>query len=772
MKRLLLISAVLLCFVFILSLSASANTDTVTLTAGGDLNQAITSVPDGGTIHIEGTYALPSSFSWATHNKSVTITGGVLDATALSGGLVVGDNVTFADITLTLTAGANLFANGHKLTVKETVTLTNPINVYGGGKSGSTISSTHITLLAGTYNTIYGGSYKGTVTGNTYVYVGGTVNASIDETDHSLKYYIYGGGNEDTVRGDTQLTVAGSTKATLVFGGSYKGTIGGTAKLNFTSGAAMGLYGGSNNAGSIGGVQTTITGGHLEQVFGGNQSGSLTANIDLRVLGGTITRRIYGGCYNNTNIISWSSSHHVTGTIVLTIGGDANITLDYSDLDRGIYARSRYKSAHSTEKAIIVFADNTAYTKYKNSLGTKDYMVNVSAADETHYYTYTANGATITQACAYHADHAATATLTLDPTVSLIYTGNAIEAAATAYSSDWAGDRPPITYTDNVNAGTATASVTLNGLTVTIPFTIEKADAAAPTLSAVHETILNKKDGRIEGLSSDMEYTIDGVTYVPVTDPNAALAAGTYGVRVAATANYKASLVTTVVINAGTPLRVTFVADNRFVDSLTVGYGQALTDIPAVPAKEGFVGVWNRTSFENITSNVTVTAVYTALQHTITFVADGRVVATKTVAHGQTLYDIPTIPHMEGYSVTAPKWDITDFSSITTDLTVTAIYTADPPVADTPTAPPPADTPEQDPPQEGTPADPPVQNAPSVAPDSENAGDVQSSATETDTPGTSTAQKKSFPIFAVVIAVVACAVVAVVCLVIIKKKRA
>ena len=58
--------------------------------------------------------------------------------------------------------------------------------------------------------------------------------------------------------------------------------------------------------------------------------------------------------------------------------------------------------------------------------------------------------------------------------------------------------------------------------------------------------------------------------------------------------------------------------------------------------------------------------------------ADGQTVATREVEHGQSLSAIPAIPTKNGYTETAPVWDVTAFDSITTDITVTAVYTQDP----------------------------------------------------------------------------------------------
>lgn len=75
------------------------------------------------------------------------------------------------------------------------------------------------------------------------------------------------------------------------------------------------------------------------------------------------------------------------------------------------------------------------------------------------------------------------------------------------------------------------------------------------------------------------------------------------------------------------------------------------------------------------------TATYTATidyTYTVTFVADETVVAEKTVNAGAALTEIPEIPAKEGYTKIDPVWDVTDFSAITSDLTVNAVYTPDP----------------------------------------------------------------------------------------------
>lgn len=62
--------------------------------------------------------------------------------------------------------------------------------------------------------------------------------------------------------------------------------------------------------------------------------------------------------------------------------------------------------------------------------------------------------------------------------------------------------------------------------------------------------------------------------------------------------------------------------------------------------------------------------------YTVTFIADGQTVAQKEVIYGGTLTDIPAIPQKDGYTEVASYWNVTDFTNITDDITVYAVYTA------------------------------------------------------------------------------------------------
>lgn len=369
--------------------------------------------------------------------------------------------------------------------------------VLGGGR-GVDANNTYVTVTGGNVRYIHGGSANANVTGDTHVYVGGTTNqvagasnGACDPANHDAQNFrIFGGGfsenssHKNSVAGNTYVTVDGEIKANGVYGGgdAYSTGIGGTAHVNVKGGTFMTVYGGgylspANN------TVVSMTGGYTEQIFGGSQSQAITGNTILRVLGGTVSRRIYGGSYNECSSTgSWSSSYGVAGTSAVVLGSQANITLDYDDNDRSIYAGSRYKDNTVDNNEILAFLDAAAYTAHSGKQGAQDFAMKLltsskKVADVVHTLKHTVSGNVITESCTVSGcNHSQTATLTLDPKVSLNYAdGDAITPAVIEYSDGWLGEElGEITYENNKKVGIATASATLarTGGTAVLSFEI------------------------------------------------------------------------------------------------------------------------------------------------------------------------------------------------------------------------------------------------------------------------------------------------------------
>lgn len=118
---------------------------------------------------------------------------------------------------------------------------------------------------------------------------------------------------------------------------------------------------------------------------------------------------------------------------------------------------------------------------------------------------------------------------------------------------------------------------------------------------------------------------------------------------------------------------VTFMDGEKVLETFTnVPHGSAVT-APEVPKKDGktFVG-WDK-KFDNVTSDLTINAVYDADTFTVTFKDGEKVLETQTVEYeaAATAPDTARLSPPEGMHFA--KWD-KDFSKVTEDIEVSAVY--------------------------------------------------------------------------------------------------
>lgn len=118
---------------------------------------------------------------------------------------------------------------------------------------------------------------------------------------------------------------------------------------------------------------------------------------------------------------------------------------------------------------------------------------------------------------------------------------------------------------------------------------------------------------------------------------------------------------------------VTFMDGEKVLETFTnVPHGSAVT-APEVPKKDGktFVG-WDK-KFDNVTSDLTINAVYDVDTFTVTFKDGEKVLETQTVEYeaAATAPDTARLSPPEGMHFA--KWD-KDFSRVTEDMEVSAVY--------------------------------------------------------------------------------------------------
>ena len=288
------------------------------------------------------------------------------------------DDLTFDN--LILSGACTIYANGHKLTITDTVTSDARLTVYGGGKKSDVNGDTYLNLNGGLYKNVYGGGYNGKVTGNTTVIFGGNANKGDVFTSSPCK--VFGGGNNGAVEGTTSVTLKDNAVALYLVGSGVNtgGTCNGT-HIQIQGGSVMNVYAGSTNVALHEGIQTkiTMTGGKAEALFGGCEAVAMTGHTRIYLLGGYITRRVYTGCYNGTDDAgNCLSDRYVKGTTALYIGPSATINtstglLDKETVNTGVFIGSRTTSSHSDEINTVVYLDN-CFDTHNQYIGEKHWL--------------------------------------------------------------------------------------------------------------------------------------------------------------------------------------------------------------------------------------------------------------------------------------------------------------------------------------------------------------------------------------------------------------
>ena len=130
------------------------------------------------------------------------------------------------------------------------------------------------------------------------------------------------------------------------------------------------IYGGSSTAGTISGdTHVTINGGEVAQVFGGCDRVSMTGNTNVVIKSGTVTRRIYGGCYNEDD----TTEFHVTGNTNVTIGEGLDFTKTAKSSGvsayEGIRAGSRAGQNFTDEVSTLYFTSAAVQSKHAGDIG-------------------------------------------------------------------------------------------------------------------------------------------------------------------------------------------------------------------------------------------------------------------------------------------------------------------------------------------------------------------------------------------------------------------
>lgn len=116
---------------------------------------------------------------------------------------------------------------------------------------------------------------------------------------------------------------------------------------------------------------------------------------------------------------------------------------------------------------------------------------------------------------------------------------------------------------------------------------------------------------------------------------------------------------------------VTYVADGEVVATQEVAHGGD-TAAPQIPGKFGYTQIapqWNHNG-KNITEDTTITAQYTLNEYVVTYKVGDETYKRLTYLHGEQVLMVP-VPEKAGYTA---AWD-TIIDVLTDDITVNAVYT-------------------------------------------------------------------------------------------------
>lgn len=272
----------------------------------------------GGTFHyvFAGSKGKADDAADIDGNVTLNIYGGTID-TAFGGSNVNGNITGKIEVNVEATSSCPLQLKGvygggkDAAHTPSVATLASPIvnikhgtvsgDVNGGGLGTTAVVKANPKVYIGDNDdghaaivrNVYGGGEAGKVVGNTYVEMK-NANSQVDT--------IFGGGDSADVKGlATMMIRGGSVKHDVYGGGALLKTDstlvvikGGTVDSNVYGGG----LGDASHAANVNGKVTVIIDsvGTVRNVYGcNNQNGSPVGPVNVNILGGTITKNVYGG---------------------------------------------------------------------------------------------------------------------------------------------------------------------------------------------------------------------------------------------------------------------------------------------------------------------------------------------------------------------------------------------------------------------------------------------------------------------------------------------
>ena len=509
---------------------------------------------------------------WGTVH-SICINGGVVNATQTAdGGAAIG--------------GGNLFDGGDITITGGTVTATNKDAgaAIGGGMYGS---GGNITITGGNVSATYthsfrygaaiGAGYYGESAGNILI-TGGTVTAT---SNRGCGIGVYNGDNGRIV----------------ILGGTVNASGSGNVHINAGASGSMMLVDGTTV--TISGDFTLQTDFVLPEGYTLEISEGATLTIPEGV---TLTlpeeyTLINNGTVNAVGTVHCISHKYVEGVCICGlecnhVGGTPTCMAPAVCTTCGTAYGEVDPTNHNWENGVCTYGCNTIHEPHDWS--GKDGICTIcgSPCSHTggtatctekavctvcgtsygeladHTLTYSASGSIITESCTNNCEYSETATIEA-PTGTIVYDGTQKEGATVSYSENWQGARDLTpTYANNINAGTATASISVmdggNEVKASVTFEIAKANAsisADPTAKTGLAYTGNPQELITVGTATggEMQYSLDDTNYSTTIPAGTAVQEYTVYYKVVGDSNHNdtAAQTITVSISKGTAPAIT-----------------------------------------------------------------------------------------------------------------------------------------------------------------------------------------------------------------------
>ena len=456
-------------------------TVTVSVTGSDDVANAINAVYGGGNLaHYDPTTP-------ANGYPTVSVSGCDTKVGSVFGG---GNAAAVPQASVTINGGiiGNAYAGGNGTDGAAHVGYKNKDNNPSSNSYGNGTAS--ITVHGGTITNVFGGSNaNGAIRASNSVSINKTGSCDMQLTN------VYGGGNLANGRAGSisvGCTGGNSEYITNLFGGANQANVTNDISLEITGGRIDNLYGGNNTRGTVSGnitIEATWSGSgscgynYLGYVYGGGYGNETrtTGDVTVTIDGATVSHDVYGGSAlgqvndapgdaTTVNILSGSVLGNVYGG-GLGQAGQATYGQVNGEVTVNIGATDGASTPTYTGSATIggmVFGGNNT-----NGSPKADINVNVYKMGHSGSNIYPANAA---------AAAPETSVLDGDDVRALIYNGNTVNDAKFALAAVYGGGNLAPYTTDMVGASTY---VTIYGCDNTIKYVYGGGKAADTKANSV-----------------------------------------------------------------------------------------------------------------------------------------------------------------------------------------------------------------------------------------------------------------------------------------------